>query len=96
MAALPEHTDVFFYRTQAGAEVDLVIDMGPQGLFAVEIKRSTTPKVSKGFYMGCADLAATRRYVVSSGSRHFKLADGAEAIPLVNLLEKISGTALHG
>lgn len=41
----------WFYRTSARAEINLVIEQGPNKIYAIEIKRSVTPTVSKGFSM---------------------------------------------
>lgn len=50
LAAAPERTQASFYRTSAGAEIDLVLDL-PQGQhWAIEIKRGLTPKTHKGFH----------------------------------------------
>ncbi|MCF6300167.1 MAG: ATP-binding protein, partial [Proteobacteria bacterium] len=50
IASLPKHALYGYYRTTGGAEIDLVIDLGGGELWAVEIKRSTAPKLSKGFH----------------------------------------------
>jgi len=67
----PSETEPCFYRTSAGAEIDLVLEMGQKERWAVEIKRSSTPSVSRGFHTGCADLKATRRIVVYPGEEAF-------------------------
>ncbi|MCY3795517.1 MAG: ATP-binding protein, partial [Gammaproteobacteria bacterium] len=70
LAVAPAWTQPFFYRTQAGAEVDLVLEFDPSSRWAIEIKRSTSrPTPSKGFHTACADLEAERRIVVYGGAR---------------------------
>ncbi|MDR0274834.1 MAG: ATP-binding protein [Burkholderiaceae bacterium] len=90
-ATAPAGTQLNFYRTAAGAEIDLLLTLPGQRLWAVEIKRSLTPKPEKGFHQACDDLGAQRRIVVYPGSERFPLAHGAEAMPLPDL-----GHALRG
>jgi len=85
LSCLSTGAEAWFYRTAAGAEIDLVIQRG-QKVTAIEIKRSTAPTVSKGFHLGCADIGATARFVVYPGEEHFPLAKGVEAISLVELM----------
>jgi len=49
LASLPVGVTPWFYRTSAGAEIDLVIEQNTKKKYAIEIKRSLTPKLSKGF-----------------------------------------------
>ena len=49
IAAAPTGTEPFFYRTAAGAELDLVLRLPGDDIWAIEIKRTTAPKVSRGF-----------------------------------------------
>lgn len=86
VGALPRHVAVGFYRTARGAEVDLVVERGAGNLIAIEVKRSTSPKVSKGFHVACEDLRPCRRFVVHGGTEPIALAHGVEAIPLPTML----------
>ena len=87
VGALPRHAAVGFYRTARGAEVDLVAERGAGNLIAIEVKRSTAPKVSKGFHVACEDLQPRRRFVVHAGTDSFPLAHGVEAASLPDMLE---------
>ena len=40
----------FFYRTQHGVEIDLLLETPSGKLAAIEIKYSNSPSISKGFY----------------------------------------------
>ena len=68
IGALPRRALCGHYRTAGGAEVDLVVDSGGGEIWAIEIKRSATPKVSKGFYSACDDLRPDRKFVVHGGT----------------------------
>jgi len=76
----PVGTEAFYYRTATGNEVDLVLDLPREGLWAVECKRSKVPRPERGFYLGCADLKPKRKWVVYPGSERFSLGEGVEAI----------------
>lgn len=62
---LPAGYEAFFYRTQAGAEIDLLIVRAGIPYRAVAIKRSTNPKLSRGFYTAVADLGNIPAVVVA-------------------------------
>ena len=90
LAAAPAWAQPFFYRTQAGAEVDLVLEFDPGRRWAIEIKRSTSrPAPSKGFHTACDDLQAQRRIVVYGGTRAFPQPNGVETLPLAELMEQL-------
>jgi uncharacterized protein len=81
--ALPSTASPTFYRTSVGAEIDLVIDFGAKGRWAVEIKRSLgSPAPSKGFHIGCADIKAARQIVLYPGSESFRIDAKTEVMPL--------------
>lgn len=42
------NTTLFFFRTQASAEVDLVLEFTPDRRWAIEIKKSSAPTIWKG------------------------------------------------
>jgi len=73
LATLPDAAAPWFYRTSAGAEVDLAIEQGTRLRIAVDIKRTSTPRVGKGFHQGCEDIRATHRFLVYSGQERFPL-----------------------
>jgi len=83
LAAAPWMTLPSYYRTSNGAEVDLVLDLpGRRDPWAIEIKRGSAPKVSRGFANACADLGAERAFVVHGGRHRYPKGDGVEAISL--------------
>ncbi|WP_369985451.1 ATP-binding protein [Sinorhizobium fredii] len=81
-AAAPYGSHLNFYRTAAGAEIDLLIKPPGARPWAIEIKRSLAPKVEKGFYLACEAIDPDKRLVVYPGSEIFPLRDGIEAMPL--------------
>ncbi len=85
----PDGTELHFYRTSAGAEVDLVLSLPGGARWVVEIKRSLTPKPERGFHHACEDLEPDGAFVVYSGSETYPLGAGVEAIPLRGLGERL-------
>ena len=83
LSAAPWMTLPSYYRTSNGAEVDLVLDLpGRRRPWAIEIKRGSAPRVSRGFAIARADLDAERAFVVHGGTHRYPLGDGVEAISL--------------
>lgn len=86
------HPVMGFYRTAGGAEIDLVLDLGGSELWAIEIKRSTAPSLSRGFHGACDDLRPARKFVVHPGGDDFPLGRGIEAVSLQSMSRRLSGT----
>jgi predicted AAA+ superfamily ATPase len=80
LTAAPEGTVPSFYRTSAGAEIDLLLSLPGGELWAAEIKRNSAPKLSRGFHQACDDLRPARRFVVYGGEERFPLGQEVEAI----------------
>ena len=91
LAVAPASTEAFFYRSSAGAEIDLVLELPQQQRWAIEIKRSSAPTTSKGFHIAAADLAATQRFVVHSGGESFPLPHGVRAVTLADMQAALVG-----
>ncbi|MEI8169279.1 MAG: ATP-binding protein [Rhodoferax sp.] len=75
----------YFYRTQVGAEIDLIFEKGGRPEIGIEIKRSSAPSPERGFALACDDLKIEQRYVVYPGIERFPLRNGAQAIGLQEL-----------
>lgn len=86
LAVAPDHASAAFYRTAAGAEVDLVLDLGGTlGRWAIEIKRTVAPSVSRGLRVAIEDLKPDRTFIVHAGETDFPLGGGVEAITIRGL-----------
>lgn len=94
IAASPEGTAACFYRSAAGAEIDLVLDLPGQGLWVFEVKRSLSPKVERGFHHACEDLQPVRKIVIYPGKEAFPLDHGIEVMPLRQAAEALQALAL--
>ena len=83
LAAVPPATAASFYRTQAGAEVDLVLERpGGRRPWAIEIKLGLTPRPSRGFHHAREDIGPERSFIVYSGDERYPLSEDVEAIGL--------------
>lgn len=89
----PARTVATFYRTSAGAEVDLVLDLPGGERWAIEIKRGLTARPEKGFHVACRDLAPARRFVVYSGEARFPVSAEVEGIGVRALAEGLARAA---
>ncbi len=89
IAAAPEGTKANFYRTAAGAEIDLILELPDGALWAIEIKRGLAPKLERGFYHAKADLNLARSFVVYSGTDRYPLAEDVEAISVAEMAQML-------
>jgi uncharacterized protein len=90
LAAAPSGAKAGFYRTAAGAEMDLVLELGAKhGVWAVEIKRSTAPGLQKGNHHALTDIAPDRSFCVHGGSDRFPMSRRTEAIGLHELASEL-------
>lgn len=80
----------YFYRTSGGAEIDLLLVWPDGSLWAVEIKRSLTPKVERGFHAACADLKPARKFVLYPGQECYPVDVDIKAISLPELARLVS------
>ncbi|HEY4289156.1 MAG TPA: ATP-binding protein [Puia sp.] len=69
----PEHIDLYYYRTHNGAECDLLLVSGLRPVMAVQIKYSSNPSVSRGFYTVMDDLKLDRGFVIVPEREGYKL-----------------------
>ncbi len=89
LSILPNGIGTYFYRTAAGAEIDLVLKISSEETWAIEIKTGTSPKIPHGFYKACEDVQATQRYVVYGGNDEFPINHDTTMISLLKLMMKI-------
>jgi hypothetical protein len=90
IAASPNGTEAFFFRTAAGAEIDLLLTLpGQRHPWAIEIKRGLAPKIERGFHLACDAVRAARRLVVYGGTERFPLAENVDAVSLVDLCAEL-------
>jgi len=91
IAAAPQGTQAYFFRTAAGAEIDLLLERpGERRPWAIEIKRGLAPRIERGFHAACETVEPIRRCIVYSGRERYPLAEGIEAFPLTELCQELT------
>jgi predicted AAA+ superfamily ATPase len=91
IASAPAGTQAYFYRTAAGAEIDLVLDLGGRhGVWVVEIKRSPAQGLQKGNHHAITDIAPKRSFLAHGGTDRFPLTRETEAIGLLELAGELA------
>ncbi len=89
IAVTPENTIPYFYRTTAGAEIDLVLVFPDQNTWAIEIKHSPRPKLKKGFYSSINDLLPEHSFIVTPEEKTYPLNNDTTQIGLYGLMERL-------
>ena len=78
-----------FYRTPAGAEIDLVLEKNGEKI-AVECKASTVPKVGRGFYTALEELQIGHAIIVAPVSGKYPLKKGVWVMSLQDAITEVS------
>lgn len=81
----PERTT----RATGGAEVDLLLHLPKDELWAIEVKRALTPKPERGFHHARSDLDPARSFVVYAGEERYPIGEGIEAISAGGLADEL-------
>ncbi|MFA7241370.1 MAG: ATP-binding protein [Sulfuricellaceae bacterium] len=77
---LAPHWQLSFYRTAVGAEIDIVAESGSRRI-GFEVKFSSAPAVSRGFWTALEDLAVERAYVIAPVAAGYPLTAKVEVVP---------------
>lgn len=88
--AAPELSQASFYRTATGVEIDLVLELPGNRVWAIEVKRGLAPAVSKGLRTAMADVYTDRAFLVYGGSERYPKGPGVEAIGLAELADELA------
>ncbi len=90
LAATPDQTAASFYRTAAGAEIDLILQLPGGETWAIEVKSGLAPKLKKGFYNALEDIKPDRSFVVYAGSERYPVSEETEVISLFELSQELT------
>jgi predicted AAA+ superfamily ATPase len=83
-----------YYRSSTGDEIDLVLELPSRKTLAIEIKRSSTPKLSKGFIHACQEIKPTQRYFIVPTGDGYQLDTKTEVISLQTFLEWMNSQSM--
>ncbi len=86
---LPGRAETCFYRTTAGAEIDLVIKIPSSEIWAIEIKYGVVPKIGKHYSKICDDVGAKYKYILYGGEDEFPAGDDINVISLRGLMDRL-------
>ena len=89
--AAPDRTRASFYRTATGVEIDLVLELPGNRIWAVEIKRGLAPAVGRGFRAALDDVKPDRAFLVHAENDRYPKGAGVEAIGVRALAEELAG-----
>jgi len=79
---------ISFYRTQVGAEMDLVIERGGTRV-CIECKTSSVPSLSRGFWQSLEDLNPEKCFVVTPHEEEIQLKNGVIQMGLKGLMKRL-------
>lgn len=81
--------NAYFYRSQVGAEIDLLLELPDKKIWAIEIKRSSAPVLSRGFYQACKDIQPEKRFVIYYGEEQYPMKENITALGLKGMMELV-------
>lgn len=71
----------YYWATHAGAEIDLLVFSGGRRI-GVEVKRTSTPTMTRSMHSALADLGLDRIFVLFPGRNRFRLHERVDAVGL--------------
>lgn len=89
LGLVPAGTRACHYRTLAGAEVDLVLELPTGEVHAIEIKRTLSPKLTPAFRESMVTLGASRGTYLMPAGESFPLSAEVTAMPLAAFLSTL-------
>lgn len=82
-------SDCYFWRTQQGAELDLLVIRGSQRR-GFEVKRTSAPEISKSMRIAMQDLSLDSLDVIHAGPHTFPLGERIRGVAAVRMLDDIA------
>ena len=84
----PSGMDMYYYRTQAGAEYDIVLARGIRPVACIEVKLNNAPSLSRGNLQSIADLQTKKNFVVVPDIEDYKTKEGIVVCNVKSFLTK--------
>ena len=95
IAVAPPGMQASFYRSGAGAEIDLLLTWPDGTHWAIEVKRSTTPKVERGFHSACLDVLPTKKWLIYPGLETYPIGHDITCLPLDAAMRELADQHQH-
>lgn len=89
LSILPNHIEAYYYRSSAGAEIDLILKLSSKELWAIEIKYGLAPKIKAEYHRACEEIKATKKFIVYGGNDEFSIEQDTTVLSLMKLMEKL-------
>lgn len=89
-AICPDWAELSFYRTHQGTEADLVVLKGGKPYAVIEIKYSSAPKPTKGFFISLEDLGPEKQFIIAPVSSSFSYSENVKVLALADIGEIFS------
>lgn len=88
---ISKHWNIFFYRTQAGAELDIILEKGDERI-AIECKASMAPNVSRGFWNCLEDLSISPKdsWIICPINEILPFKNGVQVGGIKNIVDHIN------
>ena len=83
-AAAPTGSELNFYRTAAGAEIDIVLTIGDKRI-GFEAKFASAPKPARGFWQSSEDIGLQHSYLVAPVRQGYPIGPSASVISLADV-----------
>jgi uncharacterized protein len=83
---LDDDKETYYYRTHEGTESNLLIVEGGQPLAAIEIKYTSSPKISKGFNIAIDDLNTKKNFIITPQSADYLISQRVRVCSLSTFL----------
>lgn len=90
LRVMPNHSKAYFYRTQTDVEIDLVLRLPKNQIWAIEIKRTSAPKVERGFWQALEDIKPNKAFIVYPGNDRYPKTKNVEVIGLKEIVELLA------
>jgi hypothetical protein len=78
----------YFYRTHQGAECDLVLTKSSKPIYAIEIKLSAAPNLTRGNKIAFKDIGAAKNFIIVPESDEYQISENITVCGLRCFLEQ--------
>ena len=91
---LRDELQLYYYRTQDGSEMDLIIVKGTKPFVALEIRFTDNPVLTKGNHIAMEDLKAKHNFIVTPSAKEHPYNKIVRVVSLPTVLQKLQGLGL--
>jgi predicted AAA+ superfamily ATPase len=93
LSIVDAYQDAYFYKTHAGAELDLLIFRNGKA-YGFEIKYEDSPRTSKSMHIVIQDLQLEKLWVITPGENMYPLTENISVVPFINLQDILTQEGL--